>query len=145
MPLVSNLQQFVDQLALTCETDLTQAGARLCVALPYSPDYLVLHRLDKWHLYIARVVEEGETYFIPDPSVLVFTHPDQWVPIEILYSVAEWQKFLSTQPLRISARWENGQDVDLVNFTEAWAQCLLDEGWLVYGEKVDRPLSQKVS
>lgn len=138
MLFASKLQQFVEQLVMKHEVDLTQIGASLCLALPPSSDYLVLQRLDAWHLYIARVVEEGDTYFIPDPSVLVFTRLRWWMPLEVLYSEAEWQKFVSSRLLRTTAQGQDRQDVDLVDFMEAWAQRLLDEGWLAHGEKVDR-------
>lgn len=135
----SKLQRFVEQLAMKHEVDLTQIGASLCLALPPSSDYLVLQRLDAWHLYIARVVEEGNTYFIPDPSVLVFTCLRWWLPLEVLYSEAEWQKFVSSRLLGTTAQGQDHQGMDLVDFIEAWAQRLLDEGWLAHGEKVDKP------
>lgn len=139
MAFASKLQQLVKQMAVKYEVDLTHVGASMCLALPYSSDYLVLQRLDARHLYIARVVEGGDTYFIPDPSVLVCTNPLGWMPVEILYSEAEWRKFLRAQSFRTNAQAQDTQNGVLVDFAETWSQCLIEEGWLAHGEKVDRP------
>lgn len=139
MPFASNLQQFVEQIERKYEVDLSQVGGYVCIALPSSSDYLLLHRPDTEHFYLARVVEGGDTYFIPDPDVLVYTGPEGWLPVEILFSEAEWQQFLRTQSVKTGAQEQDGSNTDMIDFADTWAQRLLEDGWLAHGEKVDRP------
>jgi hypothetical protein len=102
----------------------------------------MLHRPDAEYLYLARVVEGGDTYFIPDPDVLVYTGPEGWIPVEILFSAAEWQQFLHTQSGNTGDQKQDGPNAYMIDFANIWVQRLLEEGWLAYGKKVDRSIGR---
>ena len=133
---VSGLMQKVAlRLATDSEVDLLAPAAQLTLTLQRSPIQLQLRKLDHDRVAITRYVVDEVGNLVPDPD-LVFRIQTRgaWQPEELLYSPAIWDEYV--QAMQAGGRLIDSMEdeVDLVRFTEYWAQRLVEEGWLKQGQ-----------
>ena len=127
------MQQLIEQLAIKHEMNLVEPGSYLRLAiLDYSVHLIIETDPDCQVIvgcYAGHGTEDADPYMR-----FVSSYPVGWVPMEVLYSPDEWQMFVQQIGLFI-----NPDDVDLADLTEYWAKCLLEQGWLINGEKQEAP------
>lgn len=142
------MQQIVQLLAQRQRINLSEQGAHLRLTMEgYEP--LVIECTGLSRVIVAHFfTHNGDV--VPDPLVTFFTaDPSGWIPIGIT------QSFGGSKTYAVVA--EDGTHVtclnhpmqaDLAEFTEMWAQNLIDQQWSERGERVQPalfPLGQVVA
>lgn len=127
------MQRMITQLAAKHGVDLAEPGRYLRLALPDHPIHLIIETTEDRQVmvgcYDGNGTEDADPSMRFDPD-----YPVGWVPVDLLYSPQEWVAF------RQQAGWSiDPDDVNLADLTEYWARRLLEQGWLLQGEKQEEP------
>jgi hypothetical protein len=144
----SAMQQIIQLLAKRHGADLSQAGAYLRLTLEgYDP--LVIESVRHSRVVVAHYfASHGD--LVPDPSVTFFTaDPTGWIPMGITQVLGGSRSYATltgdgTRLVCISP----SRQADLAEFTEMWAQNLVDQQWLAHGQPLKPslfPLGQVVA
>lgn len=134
------MQQIVHLLAQQHGIELATPSAHLRLTMAgYEPlliEHIGLSRVVVAHYFTSR----GD--LVPDPSVTFFTgDPSGWIPLGITHSFGGSQTYavVSEDGTALTCL-DRAQQADLAEFTEVWAQNLIDQGWLASGQRVQPPL-----
>jgi hypothetical protein len=132
------MKQVIREIAHKHGIDLTQVEAHLRLDMPHF-DRLVIENIGFGRISVAHYFEMNGD-LVAEPDVVFFTGLEgKWIPIEITQSMTGWTPYVQfddsgTQIERVNTR---GQ-ADLAEFTQQWAQNLIDQGWLENGVKHER-------
>ena len=118
MDTAAKMQAVITQLLEQHGIAVSESDLFLWLALPERPERLIIERIDERYLSVALAQAEQLGYFTLAPQLFFATDATGWTPIH-LDGVASVD--------------------DLTQFAEAWAQRILDEGWLDRGEKLPDP------
>jgi hypothetical protein len=142
------MQQILQLLAEKHGRNLFQEGAHLRLSMAgYQP--LVIECIGLSRVMVAHYFTHNGD-LVPDPLVTLFTgDPKGWMPLGITYSLGSSQTYAvvhedGTQVTCFNHRKQQ----DLAEFTEIWAQNLIDQRWLEHGERAKPslfPLGQVVA
>lgn len=119
MQATPKLQRVVTQLLKQYGGDVNVADVFLWLVLPAHSEQLIIERIDEHYLSVALAWAEQLGYFALDPQLFFCTDTTGWTPIH-----AD-----SSEPI-----------ADLTQFAEAWAQRILDEGWLEQSIQLPDPV-----
>jgi hypothetical protein len=129
------MQKVALRLATDREVDLLAPDAQLTLVLPRQPIQLQLRQLRDDRIAVTRYVVDETGHLVADPDLVFRVHGQgAWYPEEVLYSLQAWDEYM--QVMRAVDRQFDGteDEMDLVLFTEYWAQRLVEEGWLDHGQ-----------
>lgn len=118
MDAATKMQAVITQLLEQHGFAVNESDAFLWLALPERTERLIIERIDERYLSVALAQAETLGYFTLAPQLFFVTDASGWTPIYL-----------------------DGVETvdDLTQFAEAWAQRLLDEGWLAHGEQLPEP------
>ncbi len=135
------MQKVALRLAMDHGADLLAPAAQLTLTLHRRPIQLQLRKLDHDRVAITRYVVDEVGNLAPDPDLVFRIQVEgTWQPEELLYSPASWDDYVQAMQARERQIYLAEGEVDLVRFTEYWAQRLVEEGWLEQGQ----PLSPEL-
>lgn len=127
------MQHLITQLAVKHRVDLSESGQYLRLALPDHSIHLIIETTDDHQVmvgcYDGYGTEDADPYLRFAPG-----YPTGWLPVELLYSPQEWAAFQQLAGCSIDP-----DAVELADLTEYWAKRLLEQGWLLQGEKRAEP------
>lgn len=129
------MKEVIEAIAMRFEVDFAVSGTSIRLQMP-GFDLLRIERVDRYRISVAHYFESAG-FLIPEPDVVIFTKYQEevgWVPIEITQSMTGYTSYvqLTDDGKGIKRYSEKGQ-ADLAEFTEQWAQNILDQGWLENG------------
>ena len=112
------MQAVITHLLEQHSIDVSVSDLFLWLALPERPERLIIERIDERYLSVALARAKRLGYFTLVPQLFFATDVTGWMPIHL----------------------DGVESVDdLTGFAEAWAERLLDEGWLERSEKLPVP------
>ncbi len=118
MDTAAKMQAVITQLLAQHGIAGSESDLFLWLALPAHTERLIIERIDEWYLSVALARMEPLGYFRLEPQLFFATDATGWTPIQL----------------------DSAEAVgDLTQFAEAWAERLLEEGWLAYGQKLPEP------
>jgi hypothetical protein len=134
------MQQIVELLAEKHRVNLSEQGVHLRLTMKgYEP--LVIENIGLSRVVVAHYfTHNGDV--VPDPSVTFFTGESiGWIPLGITHSFGSSQTYavLSEDGTQLMCL-HRSQQAGLAEFTELWAQNLIDQQWLEQGQRVQPPL-----
>lgn len=112
------LQAVITHLLEQHGIDVRASDLFLWIVLPEHTERLIIERIDERYLSVALARTEQLGYFMIAPQLFFSTDTTGWTPIHVD----------GVEPVD-----------DLTQFAEAWAQQILEEGWLEHGEKLPDP------
>ena len=118
MKMIAKMQAIITHLLEKQGLDVTEPTTFLWLALPGRAERLVIERIDLRYLSVALAHTAAADAFSQDPQLFFATAATGWTPIHGEGAAAVG---------------------DLTRFAEAWAQRILDEGWLERGEPLPEP------
>jgi len=118
MDIAVKMQAVITQLLEQHGIEVSASDLSLWLALPEHTERLIIERIDERYLSVALARAEQLGYFTMVPQLFFSTDTTGWTPIH-----AE-----GVEPVD-----------DLTQFAEAWAQRILDEGWLDCAERLPDP------
>jgi hypothetical protein len=112
------MQAVITQVLEQHGIDVRESDLFLWLILPEHRERLIIERIDERYLSVALARAEQLGYFTMAPQLFFSTDTTGWTPIHL-----------------------DGAEAtdDLMQFAEAWAQQMLDEGWLEHGEQRPDP------
>jgi len=118
MDTAAKMHAVLTQLLEQHGVDANESDLFLWLTLPTHPERLIIERIDERYLSVALAQVEPLGYFRLEPQMFFATDAAGWTPIHL-----------------------DGTEAvsDLTAFAEAWAQQILEEGWLEHGEKLPDP------
>ena len=128
------MQRIITQLAEKHGVDLGQVEAHVRLHLP-GYERLTIENIGRHQVSVAHYFEMNGD-LVPDPDVVFFTGGGVWAPIEITYSFGLYRRYatLNEDATQLQVM-DAANQADLANFTELWAQNLIDQGWLLHGQR----------
>jgi hypothetical protein len=134
------MQQIVQLLAQRHGVNLSQEGTHVRLTMEgYEP--LVIERIGLSRVVVAHsFTHNGDV--VPDPMVTLFTgDPSGWIPLGITHSFGGAQTYaVVTEDGTQLVCLNRPMQADLAEFTEMWAQNLIDQRWLERGHPSQPPL-----
>jgi ribosomal protein L37AE/L43A len=142
---VAEVNELIRKVALRLaedqDVDLSTPDAELTLTLPRRPIQLQVRKLDDERIAITRYVVDNMGDLAADPELVFRIEArGEWQPEELLYSPAVWDEYVQTMPAGSQLIDSAEGEVDLVRFTEYWAQRLVEEGWIEYGQTLSPEL-----
>lgn len=129
------MQKVALRLAQDHCADLSQSGIQLVLSLPHRPEQLTLMNLGDGRISVTRCVTDDDGQFVPDPNLIFrLTDTGSWQPEELLHSPQAWREYLAV--VGKAAAYTSDNEISFVNFTEYWAQRLIDGGWVKHSRKL---------
>lgn len=113
------LQRVITQLLKLYGRDVNVADVFLWLTLPAHPEQLIIERIDERYLSLVLAWPQQLGYFALEPQLFCCTDATGWTPIHVD----------SREPI-----------ADLTEFAEAWAERILDEGWLEQSVQLPDPV-----
>jgi hypothetical protein len=126
------MKEVIEAIGKKFGVDFSIVGTCLRLDMPHY-DCLCIEKVDRYRIGIAHYYESGG-YTIPEPYVLLFTKYQMefgWIPIEITQSMTGNISYVvMTDDGNGIKRYDEKGQAGLAEFTEQWAQNILDQGWL---------------
>ncbi len=118
MQMAPKMQTVITALLEQHSIDVSESDLFLWLALPEQTEQLIIERIDERYLSVTLARAESLGYFTLVPQLFFSTEAAGWTPIHLD----------GAEPVN-----------DLTSFAEAWAQRILEEGWLDRGEQLPDP------
>ena len=118
MDTAAKMQAVITHLLEQHSIDVSTSDLFLWLTLPQGTERLIIERIDERYLSVAQARAERLGYFMLAPQLFFATDATGWTPIHLD----------GVEPVD-----------DLTQFAEAWAQRILEEGWLERSEKLPEP------
>jgi hypothetical protein len=134
------MQQIVQLLAERHGINLSEQGAHVRLTMEgYEP--LVIASIGLSRVVVAHYFSHNGD-LVPDPIVTLFTaDPVGWLPIGITHSLGGSKTYAVVSADGTYLMCPNlPRQADLAEFTEIWAQNLIDQRWLERGQQAQSPL-----
>ena len=129
------MQKVVLRLAHDHRADLSQPGIQVVLSLPHWPEQLLLMNTGDGRICVTRCVIDDDGQFAPDPELIFqITDTGSWQPEELLHSPQLWAEYVAA--VGKTAAYTADSEISFVNFTEYWAQRLIDRGWIKHSQKL---------
>jgi len=134
------MQQIVQRLAARHGINLSEQGAHVRLTMAgYEP--LVIASIGLSRVVVAHdFAHNGD--LVPDPIVTLFiADPMGWMPIGITHAFGGSKTYavVSEDGMHLTCL-NRLRQADLAEFTEMWAQNLIDQQWLERGQRAQPPL-----
>lgn len=129
------MKEVIEAIGKKLSINFSIVGSRIRLEMS-GYDCLCIERVDRYRIGIAHLYEI-DAHSIPEPYVVIFTKYHQevgWVPIEITQSVTGYISYVQmTYDGNGIYRYDEEGQAGLAEFTEEWAQNILDQGWVDHG------------
>lgn len=132
---IPKMKEVIEAIGKRLGIDFSIVGSGIRLDMP-GYDCLYIERVDRYRIGIAHYYET-DAHSIPEPYVVIFTKYHQeigWLPIEITQSMTGRLCYVQmTEDNKGIYRYDEEGQAGLAEFTEEWAQNILDQGWIDNG------------
>jgi hypothetical protein len=131
------IQQFIERLAAKPQLDLSIAGVRLWLALPGTPERLLIAGLTGQRIGVTHCLADADEQLACDTDLVCLVAEAGWQPLELLHTEAVWatytQKMVATGGVQV---FDEAGEISLPSFAEYWASTLEQQRWLDQSQRL---------
>ena len=125
------MQQFIEQLAVKYQVDVSVTSVRLWLALPGTPERLLIASLTDQRISITHCVADADEQMVCDTDLVFRIDEAGWQPLELLHTEAVWAAYVQGMAATGGARvYDEAGEICLPRFAEYWARTLEQQDWL---------------
>src|SRR5437867_1753342 len=88
------MQQCIERLASKHQVDLSVAGVRLWLALPDTPERLLIAGLSGQRVGVTHCVADADEQLACDTDLVFLVAEAGWQPLELLHTDAVWAAYV---------------------------------------------------
>ncbi len=131
------IQQFIEQLAIKHQVDVSIAGVRLWLALPGTTERLLIASFSGKRIGVTHCVADAEGHLVLDLDMVFLSVEDELQPVEFLHTHAVWEEYVQVMAATGAAPVQDGEgNFDMANFAEYWAELLTHQHWLEESQRL---------
>lgn len=131
------IQQFIEQLAVKHRVDVAAAGVRLWLALPGTPERLLIAGLTDQRIGITHCVADADEQLVCDTDLVLLIEEVGWQPVELLHTDAVWAAYVQVMVAMVGVQiFDEAGEIRLPRFAEYWAEQLTQQHWLEESQPV---------
>lgn len=125
------MQALIERLAFKYQFNVFVAGNPLVLALPDSAERLLLSGLSGERVAVTHCFANTEDQLALDLDMVFLLGEADLRPVELLFTDAPWAVFAQVMAATDGAQAQGDAGcLNLALFAEAWAQLLIQQGWL---------------
>ena len=125
------MQQFIEQLAVKYQVDVSVTSVRLWLALPGTPERLLIASLTDQRISITHCVADAAERLTCDADLVLGVMETGWQPIELLHADGVWEVYVNAMAATGGAQiYDEAGEIRLPSFAEHWASTLEQQCWL---------------
>lgn len=129
------MREIIGKLCEKHGIDLTKERANIRLDME-GFDRLCIERIASNAVSVAHYFEMNGD-LVAEPDIVFFIDEwGEWIPIEITQSMTGWERVaeFSEDGDKI-LRYQKDRQGDIASFAEDWAQNIVDQGWLEFGQR----------
>lgn len=125
------MQQFIEQLAVKHQMDVSVAGVRLWLELSGTTERLLIANLSGQRISVTHCVADVNEQLVCDTDLVFSVDEAGWQPIEFLHTEAVWTAYVQGMAAAGGAQvYDEAGEICLPRFAEYWAERLTQQHWL---------------
>ncbi len=131
------MQQFIERLATKHQVDLSIAGVRLWLALPGTPERLLIAGLSDQRVGVTHCVADADEQLACDTDLVFLVAEAGWQPVELLHTAAVWAVYVKVMVTTGGVQiFDEAGEISLPRFAEYWASTLEQRRWLSHSQRL---------
>lgn len=125
------MQQFIEQLAVKHQVDVSVAGVRLWLKLSGTTERLLIAGLSGQRISVTHCVADVDEQLACDTDLVFLMDEAGWQPIELLHTEVVWAAYVKVMAATGGTQvYDEAGKVSLPSFAEYWAKMLEQQRWL---------------
>jgi hypothetical protein len=125
------MQQFIERLASQHQMDVFAAGVRLWLALPGTPERLLIASLSGQRISVTHCLADADEQLACDTDLVFLITEVGWQPLELLHTEAVWTAYVQGMAATVGIQiFDEAGEICLPCFAEYWANMFEQQRWL---------------
>lgn len=132
-----SMQQFIERLAHKHQVNVTVTGARLWLALPGTPERLLIAGLSGQRISITHCIADADDQLACDTDLVFLVAEGGWQPVELLHTETVWAAYVQGMGATGGVQvFDEVGEIRLPTFAESWASTLEQQCWLDQSQRL---------